>query len=258
MKIIDEMRERQAFEQPKKSSPLLIILGVVIAFGIGVIGVSGVVKAPSLMLSKKAESAVAPSGATKSETPARDSAPRYGKAETAPLLRTCFPFDKLGVAKTEIMTTAELYRIMKTASQMTRFAAMTGMEKKKTSAAVEFASLWGNVADCVYRQNGWVLCDPDNRALAVESAMTFVRQFQTAETEQAAEKSDNTGARRKQDRTYAMQNAASIKGRVLSSLRYRVSEGRLTASDFGMFAPTEIAQIVHDTKVTGDSCASRG
>ena len=44
MKIVHEMRTRRAFEQQKSSGPLPIILGAVIAFGIGLLGVSGIVK----------------------------------------------------------------------------------------------------------------------------------------------------------------------------------------------------------------------
>ena len=47
MKIVHEMRERRAFEPPKSTSPLPVILGAVIAFGIGLLGVSGIIKMPA-------------------------------------------------------------------------------------------------------------------------------------------------------------------------------------------------------------------
>ena len=59
---------------------------------------------------------------------------------------------------------------------MSRVAAAAGI-KQKAIDDVEFTAIWADVADCVYRQNGWVLCDPDNRALAVEAANTFMRQL---------------------------------------------------------------------------------
>ena len=58
-------------------------------------------------------------------------------------------------------------------------AAIAGV-KQQAVQETSFAGLWGEVADCVYRQNGWALCDPDNRALAVEAVNTLVRQVNTA------------------------------------------------------------------------------
>jgi hypothetical protein len=54
-----------------------------------------------------------------------------------------------------------------------------------------------------------------------------------------------------------LRNAEAIKGRVLAGLRLQVAEGRLTASDFGMFAPSEITQAMRETRVTRDACAAR-
>ncbi len=61
----------------------------------------------------------------------------------------------------------------------------------------------------------------------------------------------------RQERSYALRNADAIKSRVLASLRAQASEGRLVASDFGMFAPSEITQVMRDTKATRDACAAR-
>ena len=123
----------------------------------------------------------------------------------------------------------------------------------------QFAAVWAEVADCVYRQNGWVLCDPDNRAFAVEAATTLIRQLSTAaKTEKFVDPRDlRPFGLDGQQRAYALQNAGAIKGRVLAGIRTQVSEGRLTAGDFGMFAPSEITQIVRETKATRDACAAR-
>ncbi len=43
-------------------------------------------------------------------------------------------------------------------------------------AVIELAQMWGEVADCVYHQNTFRLCDIDNRALAVEAGSIFIRQ----------------------------------------------------------------------------------
>jgi hypothetical protein len=43
----------------------------------------------------------------------------------------------------------------------------------------------------------------------------------------------------------------------MDGLKHQVSEGRLIASDFGMFAPAEVLQVVRDTKVMRDGCARK-
>ena len=48
-----------------------------------------------------------------------------------------------------------------------------------------------------------------------------------------------------------------MKSRVLDGLRHQVSEGRVIASDFGMFAPAELLQVVRETKVQRDACAKK-
>lgn len=49
MKLVQEMRERQVFEQPKSANPFPIILGVIAAFFIGAIGVGGFMHAPDFI-----------------------------------------------------------------------------------------------------------------------------------------------------------------------------------------------------------------
>lgn len=257
MKVINEMRQRQAWEAQKKSSPLALILGAVIAFGIGLLGVSGIVRVPSLFPPKTQMVPVAPRAA---ETPAvtiDSSGPRIGRAETAPLLKACVPFAKLGLPREA--EPGDLYRLLQSVTSMSRIAAMAGIKQKAIDNA-QFAGLWADVADCVYRQNGWVLCDPDNRAFAVEAANTLIRQLSTAaKTEKTGDARGDAGpfGLNASERTYAMQNAGAVKNRVLSGVRAQVAEGRLIASDFGMFAPSEISQIIGETKVTRDACAGQ-
>ena len=57
--------------------------------------------------------------------------------------------------------------------------------------------------------------------------------------------------------TTSLQNAQSAKGRVMDGVRHQVSEGRLISSDFGMFAPAEVLQVVRETKSLRDGCAKR-
>lgn len=259
MKIVHELRERKAFEQPKSSSPLPIILGALIAFGIGLLGVSGIVKIPILNAGPKTMAVAVPAGpVAKAEVVIPASSDRTGRAETAPLIKTCIPLHRLGISRDQAVEPGDIYRMLWAASSMSRVAAAAGI-KQNAIDDVEFAAIWADVADCVYRQNGWVLCDPDNRALAVEAANSFVRQLTVAAK---ADKSDAGDAavkmsRQGANRDYTLQNARSAKGRIMHGLRHQVSEGRLIASDFGMFAPAELLQVVRDTKVQRDACAKK-
>jgi hypothetical protein len=135
---------------------------------------------------------------------------------------------------------------------------MAGIKQNAVDEA-QFAAVWGEVADCIYRQNGWMLCDPDNRALAAEAATTLIRQLSTATKadKQADPREKKPFAMNGQERAYALRNADAIKARVLASLRTHASERRLIASDFGLFTPAEITQILRETKVTRDACAAR-
>ncbi len=259
MKIVHELRERKAFEPPKSSGPLPIILGAVIAFGIGLLGVSGIVKMPLFNGGPKTMAIAVPAVAkdSKAEIVIQASSNRTGRAETAPLIKVCIPLQRLGIGRDQAIESGDIYRILWAASSMSRVAAAAGI-KQKAIDDVEFAAIWADVADCIYRQNGWVLCDPDNRALAVEAANTFVRQLTAAAK---SDKSDTKEAvrmmRQGMNRDYALQNAQSTKGRIMDGLKHQVSEGRLIASDFGMFAPAEVLQVVHDTKVVRDGCAKK-
>jgi hypothetical protein len=254
MKMIHEMRERQAWEQPKSSSPLPILLGAVIAFGIGLLGVSGIVRAPDLFPAKTQLVPVIPLDAKPAAVVIDTSARRIGNSEDAPLLKACVPFSRLGAE--EGAEPGELYRLLQSTSGMSRVAAMAGIKQKAIDDA-QFAAIWADVADCIYRQNGWMLCNPDNRAFAVEAASAFIRQLSAAAK---TEKSADSAGRPEPDareRAYALQTAGAVKGRVLTGIRRQATEGRLTASDFGMFAPAEITQVMREAKATRDGCAAR-
>ena len=253
MKMIHEMRNQQPWQQKKSAGPLPIILGAVIAFGIGLLGMSGVVRVPTLLQAKTQMVAVAPRDVQPAKAVVDTTAQRLGNAENAALLKTCAPLSRLGFG--DAVDHSRLYRMLQTTSGVSRVAAMTGFRQNSIDDA-QIAAIWADVADGVYRQNGWMLCDPDNRALAAETASTFIRQ--SVRHAQKADMirpwpDDYLGSAGTGD--YVLQNAASIKGRVLSGIRAQVSEGRLTAKDFGMLVPTEIAQIARETTVARDACA---
>jgi hypothetical protein len=257
MKTIHEMR-KQALEGQKSASPLPIFLGAVIAFGIGLLGVSGIVRAPALLQAKTQVVPVAPRDAAPASVRIDTSSHRVGRAETAPLLKLCVPFSRLGFDHVDKVPPGDLYRILQTASGFSRVASVAGIKQNAVDEA-RFAAVWADVADCIYRQNGWMLCDPDNRALAIEAATTLIRQLSAATKadKQPDPREKKAFSMSAQERAYALRNADSIKARVLASLRTHASEGRLIASDFGLFTPSELTKAVSETKVTRDACAGR-
>jgi len=256
MKLIRELRHRQTWEQPKSSNPLPIIFGALIAFGLGVLGVSGVIKAPQFVL---VQPRVVQTAAAATDAPAPQAKAilpglrRNGRAENASLLPLCVPLHRLGLEPSpQGVEPGELYRLLNTATGM-RVVTLAGL-KPQGHETMEAAILWGEVADCIYKQNGWRLCDTDNRALAAEAANSFVRQMNVASH---AGKSHDPLARNA-ERAYRMQAAEATRTRVMANLRQHVAEGRLRASDFGMFAPAEVLQAVRETRVMRNSCEERG
>lgn len=258
MKMIHEMRKQQALEAQKSASALPIILAAAIAFGIGLLGVSGIVRAPTLLQAKTQLMPVAPRDTASAGVTINTSLQRIGRAETAPLLKLCVPFSRLGFDHVDKVPPGDLYRILQTASGFSRVASVAGIKQNAVDEA-RFAAVWGDVADCIYRQNGWMLCDPDNRALAIEAATTLIRQLSAATKadKQADPREKKSFSMSAQERAYALRNADAIKARVLASLRTHASEGRLIAADFGLFAPSAITQAVKETKVARDACAGR-
>ena len=82
---------------------------------------------------------------------------------------------KMSAASGAGMDNKALYSILQTTNQMMSIAAIAGAQDMATGAKA-FSTMWAEVADCVFRQNGYVLCEPDNRALAVEAVSALVKQ----------------------------------------------------------------------------------
>jgi hypothetical protein len=122
------------------------------------------------------------------------------------------------------------------------------------AGAKAFSTMWAEVADCVFRQNGYVFCEPDNRALAVEAVTAFVKQSAFAAAPPAT---TTLSPRSNQALEQMMHKVRATRERVLETLKARAQEGRLIASDFGFFAPSEVVRIVKEAKPTSDACATR-
>lgn len=261
--LIHQMREQQAWEEQKKPSLIPLIAGVIFAFAIGGGGVLAWSKLTPGPRDPNAAASAAPPVSVAQKEPSFGGR-RLGRAETAPLLRSCVPFDRFGNLNSVRMEPSDLYRLLQTGGKIANIAAVAGIQQDAVDP-LDFAAMWGDVADCVFRQNGPALCDPDNRALAVEAANMLVRQVNAAAAVKPVAATDNPrtfrevravidGAGRR-NRNYELQAARSVKDRVLSTLRNRVIEGRLIASDFGFFTADEIKQTLRDAKPVSNACS---
>lgn len=262
MSKIQELRARGIQAQTGSSSWLPMIAGGIAAFAAGMLLVMAAGWLPSFNLANLTGKKPATQTAAENSAPApKFEGERLGRASTAPLLKQCVPLAMFGIDPDMKIQSADIYQILKMGSQAVKFAKIAGIEQQGFDDG-GFATMWGSVADCVYRQNGWALCDPDNRALAVEAIGTFFGQAGGAGKKGEASpgsfaqvQSTLRGGGGGPDFSPAAIRAA--KDRVLAGLRNRLENGYLISSDFGFFAPTEVKDVVSSTKTIRNGCAQR-
>jgi len=255
--IIDQIREQQAWEQPKKSGSAGFIAGTIAAFAAGIILVMGWGAFPSFStkgISVSTQQAAAPGKQPEISIP---SGGRLGTAAESNLLRTCMP-SQMSVPG---MDNKAIYNLLKATNQMMSIAAIAGGPLQTAGGAKAFSMMWADVADCVFRQNGYALCEPDNRALAVEAVTAFVQQSAMAAAPEKDSEFNKVMTTLQGPRRQALENAMykvrATRERVLETLKVRAQEGRFIASDFGFFTPGEVMQAVKSAKPTSDACAAK-
>lgn len=168
---------------------------------------------------------------------------RLGRAETAPLLKICVTKDLLGIDADQEIEAGTILEILNAANTAGRVTAIFG--GKPNSNAVGLAAKWGEVADCANRQSSWMLCDIDNRALAIQATNTFVRHADQILAQPANYAAGNSD----------VQVLRSLRDRVLGAVRSRVKTGVLIAADFSPFAPTAVRQALSEIKPNENACA---
>jgi hypothetical protein len=222
-----EMRERLTPSSVERSGLLTTVFVGIVAFAIG---------AAAIVAWKMFPASTPPAVAGLSEPAVpKFTGNRLGRAEFAPLLRTCVKSDLANG-----MTPEVLYTFLTAAGTMGRIAPLFG--SKEFDDRGQLTVYWNMIADCVYQQNSWHLCDLDNRALAVASASAFIRSVAT----QPAGKS-------RTDQIILGDNARAAQ-RVLDTLRMRVRNGQLIAADFGPLPPPEIKTLLTETKTIANGC----
>jgi len=250
MPSVRDFREQRSSRSDEKGGGVTLCLGAVAAFAMGALLVTAWGKLPSLL-----------NGGPRTPSVAEKLAPtfasthhRVGRASTAPVLKLCMApvAERLGAAPDAVP--GDLYPLLKMVGTATRAGALMGRSEKSFEANVLTALMWGEVADCVYRQNGRTLCDPDNRAFALEAANTLVRQTALVGTAGFAKIMEEF---RKENGT-TPPDIPAMQQRVLGALRARLRDGRLIAKDFGSFPSEEIRRVLQEIKPERNACAEDG
>jgi len=215
------------------------VLALILAFAGGFLVVGGWIWAPQI--SKLVQSAFSDGPGVSLFADAK----RIGRAETAPVVRSCiFKAVDLG-SEAEKMEPSAAYFILKAGSMQANVSAMIGKpDRWSESRTRELAASWGRLANCIYAQEDRELCDPDNRAAAVEATTKFfayAKQMDGSSGKPAIPASD----------------ARVLEGygdRLLIMLKNHRRYGTLVAADFSSFASPEIMRIMHEEKQSRDIC----
>ncbi len=240
MSEFGKIRARIVERPAERRSVLPTLAGAAAAFAVG----AAVILAWNNLPSPTQWASLLP-GLSDSKSRPSFSDDRIGRATTAPFLKICLTKDMLGIDRDAEINSGLLLQFLEAGSTQGRVTRILGAPREH--AVVNLAATWGAVADCVYRQNTWNLCDIDNRALAVDAANTFLRQADEVIAEPAAyaAKPGEIGA------------LSATKERVLESLRDRVHDGLLIAADFGFFPPAAVKHVLKETEPVQNGCVKQ-
>lgn len=255
MSNIDDIRAELASRRPERSGATSTILAALGAFAVGGVLVLGWQFMPAATPSATPRTAGAPRDA---EVKISTTGDRLGDPVKAPLLQTC--------VTSQIMTSgggyqgsvgprrsnphnssddsffpldaAQLYAMLK----MTNTA--TALVQSAPGAVGLMASSWGMLAECLVNKDAAMLCDSNNRALAIEAVTNLVRQSGSALAQ------PNVSA------NMQLSQLANLKERVMVGFRGHLRDGSIAAGDFGFFAPDEIKRLARETKPVRDACAA--
>ena len=175
---------------------------------------------------------------------------RLGRAQTAPILRTCIN-RIMNPGGNEAIDANAAYDMLKAGSMQASMSAFAGRSSMVGGGAwagnrtVGFAAAWGELATCIYGQDDRELCDRDNRAAMVEATTKFFVFAKQAETS----KPTPTAGEARTIENYS--------DRLLNALKNHRRYGTLVASDFGSFAAPEITRIMREGQQTSDICRKR-
>lgn len=169
---------------------------------------------------------------------------RMGRAATAPFLKICINKELFGIRHEVDLLPGTLLEFLEGVSQprLAKFGA------PPEHAVLELAAKWGVVADCIYKQNTWHLCDIDNRALAVKTANAFLGQADRIISQPSVKFAAEPGE---------VRAISMVKDRVLDALRVRLRSGVLIAKDFEGGVPVAVARELSEIKPVQNECAKQ-
>lgn len=239
MTLVRDMRERQIVAQPVERSGLAGTIAIAVAaFVIGGGAIAAWQWYPRS--SPPPAAAAAPPAAASDAAAPKFAGRRLGRAGSAPLLRACVKgnaFEGFGAANPEAV-----YEMLNAAGTMATLAPLLGAE---TGSGAQLTEYWREIADCVYQQNSWHLCDPDNRSLAAELASAFIRHAGRVASDPP----------KTRDAQMILGDNARARQRVLDALRARLRNGHLIAADFSPLVPQEIKSLANEVKPVANGCA---
>lgn len=114
-------------------------------------------------------------------------------------------------------------------------------------APANLALIWGGLARCATIQEGRALCDINNRAAAVQALTRFMLYAKQADV---FLKKISPAASLPQ-----MKEIDALKSLLLTALKNHRRDGIFVASDFGIFQPAEISQIMREEQTIRNICA---
>jgi hypothetical protein len=168
---------------------------------------------------------------------------RLGRPEVAPVVRSCiFRVVDVGPDATKMEPSAG-YFILKAGSMQASVSAMVGKSDRwSENQAINLATSWGQLANCIYAQDDRELCDPDNRAAMVEATTKFFALAKQVEASKPPIPADQARV------------IENLGDKLLGALKNHRRYGTLVASDFSSFAAPEIMRVMREEKETRDIC----
>jgi hypothetical protein len=245
MTIVRDRRATQAQQDEGNRSDFAWLLGgAFVAFLVGALAVFGWDHVPQL---RRALQVGTPQQDLRDASFAR-SGPRLGEASMAPMLRLCVPQKLLDGKGGADVNPPAIYKALHRATAVSEARVVFDQNDVNEGERIA-ASIWSEVANCVYRQNGPAFCDPHNRAFAIEAVNAFIRTYRP-ELAKSMSQDPEAGSRGGE----ILRLLDNRKERVLDMLQARLREGRLIAADFVSAAPAEITALLRDVKPTRNLC----
>jgi hypothetical protein len=243
MSVVDEFRSRGIAPPPKDNWARTLALGVVVAFGLGAGGALAwrhwAAPGPALVPTPKAaaRAVIPPSGE------------RLGSARAAPLLGTClrqaFALSRHGSFGSPFadVDPATIYDVM---TQFRSALRMASLVSREGVSRHDIAMPLAPIIDCIYSRDT-ALCEPNNRALAVDVVGDLIAHGARLDAEAASLPP------LERHRVVNREDYVAV-ARVKRALAHHANQGHLIAADFGWFAHPDIKRIFEDNPATRNGC----